>query len=221
MSSSSLPKDTEKKQSPCAECGRDTWHRVHGTLRRGDREPDGYYWEETSYFLECAGCGSSSVQKVFSDASMNDEDADVKVFPPRMPRKRPAWLWQINLQFQTLLKEIYEALGTGALALPVMGARTILDLVIRDRVGDQGDFKKGLDALESKGLLSRHDREILEAAIAAGSAAAHRGFEPEKNDVDAVIEIVEHLLNSQYVLPSAAKRIKSKTPSRPPRPPET
>lgn len=213
MSSESSSAPPGVLDSPCAECARETRHYVRGQVKQRGSEPDGYYsWSQTTHFLECAGCGATSIRKVFWDSASDEED--IEVYPPRLPRRKPTWFWQLEPRLQTLLKEVYDSLGTGASALPVMGARTLLDMVIQDRVGDQGDFKTGLDALVTKGLVSLHDREILAAAVDAASAAAHRGFAPKEQDVDRVIEIVEHLLNSQYVLQKAAEDLRQTTPRR-------
>lgn len=206
---------TSTLKSACAECARETWHSVLGTSTRSETEEDsGYYWREETTFLECAGCRSTSIRKEFADASTCGDVSQIEIFPPRIPRQRPKWFWKVDDRFRDLFKEIYDSLGSGALSLPVMGARTILDLVIRDKAGDQGTFPAGLDALENLKLLSHHDRTILEAAIDAGSAAIHRGFKPKSEEVDCVIEIVEHLINSQYVLAKSAAELKNNIPKR-------
>lgn len=214
--SETAPKDAPKVvKSDCSGCGRETRHHVLADAKRGDQDAGGFSWGEKSQFLECCGCETTSVRKVYWDDSYSSGDEpDVKLYPPKLSRPVPDWFWQVDTRFQSLLKEVYAALGSGAAALPVMGARAILDMVIQDQVGDQGAFKLGLDALAEKGLLSSHDRILLEAAIEAGNAAAHRGFAPKQDDVHRVVAIAEHLLNSLYVLKGAAKGLKKVTPKR-------
>lgn len=204
------------RKSLCAECARETSHHVRGESRRGAGGEDELSWSETTYFLECAGCGSTSIQKVYWDDNYDRayDDPDVKLYPAALSRPKPEWLWQVDSKFRLLFEEVYVGLGAGTVALPVMGARAILDVVIQDRVGDQGGFAAGLDALVARGLVSQHDRGILDAAVEAGNAAAHRGFFPTKDDSRRVIEIVEHLVSSLYVLKLAAKGIKKATPKR-------
>ena len=73
---------------------------------------------------------------------------------------------------------------------------------------------KGLDALVAEGHITKRDRLILEAAVEAGNAAAHRGFQPERADLLQVISIVEHLLEREYVLTPGAKALRARTPRR-------
>ena len=96
-----------------------------------------------------------------------------------------------------------------------MGARAVLDMVIVDKVGDLGSFGEKLKKLESQGFISQRNREILDAALDAGSAAAHRGYAPKLKDVHAVMDIVENLLQAIYVLDKVAVEIKKSTPARP------
>jgi hypothetical protein len=116
-----------------------------------------------------------------------------------------------------MLHEIYNSLDADNRALPMMGARTILDMVIVDKIGDVGTFGDKLKHLETQGFISQKNREVLDAALDAGSAAAHRGYAPKLPEVLAVMDIVENLLQATYVLDKAAKEIKKSTPARPPK----
>src|SRR5207253_8420101 len=107
---------------------------------------------------------------------------------------QPLWLHQLPPAMEVVMKEVYTSLDGGGRVLPAQGARTALDMLIRKKVGDRGSFVKGLDALVAEGHITKRDRLILEAAVEAGNAAAHRGFQPEQADLLQVISIVEHLL---------------------------
>ena len=96
-----------------------------------------------------------------------------------------------------------------------MGARALLDMAgIVESVGDIGGFAKKVQTLESKGFISNRQREYLEAALDAGSAAAHRGHSPTTKQLDLVMDIVENVLQQIFVLPHAAKELKKGTPAR-------
>jgi uncharacterized protein DUF4145 len=96
----------------------------------------------------------------------------------------------------------------------MVGARTLVDMVMVQKVGDVGTFSEKLRQLVKAGFLSAHNRDVLDAALDAGSAAAHRGHVPSASDVDAVMDIVENLLHAVYVLPDMARRLKRTTPPR-------
>jgi len=140
---------------------------------------------------------------------------DVRHFPPPVSRHKPEWFHDIPYPLQSLLNETYNSLDADTRALPLMGARALVDMVIVDKVGDVGSFNEKLKALESKGYISKKNREILDTALDAGSAAAHRGYAPKLKDVHSVMDIVENLLQAIYVLDKVAVEIKKSTPARP------
>jgi hypothetical protein len=102
----------------------------------------------------------------------------------------------------------------------MMGARALLDMVIVEKVGDVGTFADKLKKLESEKYISGKNREVLAAALDIGSAAAHRGHAAKNSQIDAVMDIVENLLQAVYVLPDMAAELKRSTPPRPPRKPK-
>jgi hypothetical protein len=99
----------------------------------------------------------------------------------------------------------------------MMGARALVDMVIVEKVGDLGSFAEKLKKLESEEYISATNRVVLEAALDVGSAAAHRGHAPRTSQIDAVMDIIENLLQAVYVLPDMAEELKNSTPPRPSR----
>ena len=95
-----------------------------------------------------------------------------------------------------------------------MGLGTVIDMVCNKLVGDLGRFDEKLEALFSKGFINNNEREILVIAIDAGSASAHRGHTPNKEDLNTLLDIVEHLLKGVYVLRPASEKLKQSTPPR-------
>jgi hypothetical protein len=89
-----------------------------------------------------------------------------------------------------------------------------MDLVIVDKVGDVGTFAQKLEELEKQGFVGTQNRLFLDAALDAGSAAAHRGYTPESEDINHVMDIIENLLQAVYALERAAQRLKRSTPPR-------
>jgi hypothetical protein len=95
-----------------------------------------------------------------------------------------------------------------------MGARTVVDMLLMDKVGDLGTFSEKLTQLEGDGFVGRKNREFLGAALDAGNAAAHRGYQPKKEHLDHVMDIVENVLQAVYILEEAADELKKSTPAR-------
>lgn len=153
-----------------------------------------------------------------SEDDPQDGPGPATCFPPRISRRKPAWIDRHDVadEYVELLDEVYVALHADSARLAMMGARALIDVVIRRSVGDQDNFGKGLDALADKELVSNRDREIIKAAIDAGHASAHRGHKPSSNDVNVVIDIVERMIHAE-ILAEQAEALKKTTPQRKPR----
>jgi len=136
-------------------------------------------------------------------------------FPPRVSRRKPDWVSRESgvEPYQDLLEEVYTALHADSRRLAMMGARALIDMVITNTVGDQGNFGKGLDELEKRDLIGKRDRKIIDAAVDAGSAAAHRGHRPKVDEVNVVIDIVERMIHAE-ILDAKAKELAASTPPR-------
>jgi Domain of unknown function (DUF4145) len=217
----------QKKRAPdrlfCNECHKDTLHdllkEVSDTIE-SDVDIGGgelyTVWEETTnQMFECRGCKSVVLRRT---SNYSEYDAnEVRYFPPPIARLKPKWFDELPSDLQKLLSEIYRSLDADTRALPMMGARAVLDRVIVDTIGDAGSFEQKLKKLEEERHISAKGREILDAALDAGNAAAHRGYAPTVKHVHSVMDIVENLVHSTYVLEGVAKEIKKDTPPRPPK----
>ncbi len=97
----------------------------------------------------------------------------------------------------------------------MMGARTLIDMVMVNQGSRDGTFKSRLDELVSTGFLSSREREILKPALDVGHAASHRGYRPDMKHTQHVMDIVENLLQQDSILEPAAQKLKDTTPERP------
>lgn len=132
----------------------------------------------------------------------------------RVARQKPDWYEQLDSEYQSLLDEIYLALASEMRALPAMGLRTVIDMICNKLVGDIGGFDKKFEELRNKNYINSREKELLAIAIDAGHASAHRGYTPNKEDLNTLLDIVEHVLKGIYVLPPASQRLKETTPKR-------
>jgi uncharacterized protein DUF4145 len=204
----------------CNECRRKTDHRLLKTAQ-GDTDSetyDGEYdisWETTFEVFQRCGCLELVLRRTYVFSEW--DHADVRYFPPRISRHPPKWVHDLPHDLRQVLEEVYRALDADNRRLPMMGARTLVDMVMVEKVGDVGGFAQKLLELEKAGFVSSNNRKILEAALDAGSAAAHRGFAAKRDEVNIVMDIVENLLQAVYVLQDAAQKLKRSTPPRPPR----
>lgn len=182
-------------------------------LTGDEDDPDSFPLEENRYtMLECCGCESISLR--YDSTFLPTKETESRYYPPRVFRRLPSWVNELPKPMASLVREVYRALADDCRTLAAMGARTIVDMVILDKVGDRGTFAQKLEALEEQGLIGRLHREQLDAALDTGSAAAHRGFVPSITTLGQVMDIVENLLQAVYVLSRAASELKKGTPPR-------
>lgn len=204
-------------KSHCNVCGHETKHKVIANHTQHGSEPCGpdyeVTWTNIFELLECSGCEDVSVRKRGYFSEWDEDDVEIRYYPPRIARQLPAWKNELPAEVTILLEEVYVALQADSRILAMMGARALIDLVILREVGDVGSFPKKLSALEQKGVLSRNHREVLEAALEVGNAASHRGHRPQPKHVAAVMDIVENLLQTT-VLQSVVKELRKATPKR-------
>ena len=209
--------------SHCNECGHETKHDiVQSADRRRAYDDDRYTVEVGSIWkvLQCRGCEEVALQRVdwCSEDDQQDGPGPTTYFPPRISRRKPAWIdrFEVPQEYVGLLSEVYTALHADSRRLAMMGARALIDAVIRRNADDPPNFAQGLDALAEKNLISAQDRGIIEAAIDAGHASAHRGHMPTPVDINVVIDIVERLIHTE-ILAAQAVELKKTTPQRKPR----
>ena len=191
----------------------ETDHRIVKTTSSSGETPAEDYWRTTFDMLECCGCHEVVLRRRFDFSA--DPEPDVRYFPPPVSRHPPRWRYRLPSDLRAVFDEVYLSLDANTRCLPIIGARTLLDMLMVQKVGDVGNFKQKLKKLQAGGFVSADNVEILDAALDAGNAAAHRGHAPNVSDVNTVMDIVENLLQAVYVLPDMAQRLKKATPPRP------
>jgi Domain of unknown function (DUF4145) len=218
MTESSTPQKSKPLWSHCNQCGQETLHKLVNLVTRSRTYDEDQYSVSAGTnwrLLQCRGCEEITLSRVdwFSEDDPTEPYTPV-YFPPRVSRRIPDWLVRGEAPgYRGILEEIYAALHADSRRLAMMGARTVIDLAIAKRVGDQGSFAQGLSALEDANLLSKQERRLIEAAFDAGSAAMHRGHQPTADALNTVIDIIERVVHAE-VLEDKVKDLAAATPKR-------
>jgi hypothetical protein len=114
-----------------------------------------------------------------------------------------------------LLTEVYSAVQNDLRCLAAMGIRAILEVVMRNKVGDQRTFKVLLDEFQKAGYLSTRQAGSLDSILEAGHAAIHRGWEPTDEDIAALLDITEAVIETTYLHERRAQALEKRVPRRP------
>jgi uncharacterized protein YutE (UPF0331/DUF86 family) len=201
----------------CNNCQHKTDHTILSVNEIKGNEPydEEYYvsWSNTYTLYECKGCHEVHMEKVFWFSEW--DEVEKTIYPPRISRKTPKWIESVPKKQKELLEEIYIALAANCTNLAVMGARSLIDLFILDKIGDSGTFIQKMQKLEENGFISKEQKEYINAALDTGHAVVHRGFNPDDDVVNKVMDIIENLLIN-YSLKKAGKELKRVTPKRKP-----
>jgi hypothetical protein len=141
----------------CNSCRGKTLHKLLKEAHDEGSEPydeqNHVWWHIVHQMFECCGCKSVVVRR--SHEFSEWDYPDVRLFPPPVSQHKPDWFHKLPASLQSLLSEVYNSLDADTRALPLMGARAILDMVIVDKVGDIGTFADKLKKLENQGVISQ------------------------------------------------------------------
>lgn len=213
----------EQMTNTLAHCNRCGGNRNHAVLHventsweSDDKEVSGGDSYET---LKCLGCDAVCLRHTswFSE----EPEPDISYFPPAISRKRPAWysdfVFTLNTDQEfvaTLLNEIYIALQNNMPSLAAMGVRSVLERIMISKVEDLGTFAKNIAEFERMGFVSRIQKERIEAILEVGHAAIHRRFKPTVIEVNTLIDIVEHVVETVYLHEPKIAELRKRIPPR-------
>jgi len=209
----------------CGRCRGDRNCKVKGYHSDGGAEAeDQFHWHVAWYLLVCCGCDFPFARTVATDSETYHEYYDhngnhvqesietVDSWPARAKRERPSWFEHSRIEgthpFQsmplnTAMNELYRALDAGLLVLSSIGVRTAFDAACEFLGIEAGlPFASKLKALAEKGSIRASESAKLNILIDAGSAAAHRGWEPDSEQLDVQMDILEDFIFNSMVLPA-------------------
>lgn len=221
----------------CVKCNGDRAADIVGEHREVCNSPN--YDAETLYrILKCRGCShvhfqtastnSVDVTHYFDDESgqeVEEYQEFVRYFPPIAKRHRPDWAVKhssYSLEMERLLDEAYAALNGDLPIVAAIALRTVFDAATEVLGIDPGlSFKKKLDRLVTDGHINVAQKDVLDALTDAGSAAAHRGWQPTAQELDTMFTIMEAFLRQAFVasleqkeLAKRAQELRKRTPPR-------
>jgi Domain of unknown function (DUF4145) len=223
------PKAMTTIQCKCPECERETQHEVLAKDENVERflvpDGDGYRMEFhiSSEMVKCLGCGFVSLRKVEWNSEAEDEYgrplAKIEQFPSLAHKSVPQWLQtakeeQNRFVFRAFI-EVFQSFASGFLWIACVGARSVLEAVMTDKIGDNGSFAANLNKFRDGGHISRQDYDRLKILMEAGHAGTHRSFEPSKEEVEVLLGLLENVVKGVYFDENKLRKIGERIPPRP------
>ena len=200
----------------CPRCDGERTCLVHGSFDQPWSHDDDYGGNNGQLdhrLLQCRGCE----QVFYWQSSWNAEDIEyeynartgepepyarisVETYPtPEKEDRRPDWSWSLSKRDKILgqiMDEVYKAADQNSFILASIGLRTALDRITEMLgVGPELPFVKKVEALFSGGWVGETERQTLEVVADAGSAAAHRGWSPDRDGFLTLLTTVEQFIH--------------------------
>ncbi len=200
----------------CSHCDNETNHLVCSSVESswGNDDIQGIDIYE---MIRCSGCDTIS----FRIASNNSEDMDhdengnpfypdtIEIFPSRlMGRTALEDIYSLPDKIRLIYKETHTALCTKLKILAGVGIRALVEAVCSEKKAKGRTLERKIDNLVVKEVLTKSNAAILHKTRLLGNEAAHKTKAPSDAELDVAFDIVENLLETVYIIPKKAERLK-------------
>jgi hypothetical protein len=203
----------------CEECGKGMRnHRVVVAHEESwTNDEDGEKGGVVYQVVQCLGCDTFRFrQAAWSTYDIDPEtgqpDWSVEVYPEHVPNARAPVIEPksgVPQEVERIYRETITALNAGALILSGAGLRAIVEAICINAKAPGGNLQQKIDGLVKLGLLAKTQADLLHEERYLGNAAVHEIEPPARSDVEDGLAIVESLLNTMYIAPGKAARLKA------------
>lgn len=190
--------------------------------------------EGTWEILECRGCEEIT----FRETWINSEDIDhdtgapeptIKLFPPRSEKTLPIKPhYNLSPTLRQIYRETIDCYNQDLNTLCAMGIRTLIEGVCLDKgikdgpvqqengtVKRQENLRGKIEGMAESGFLTKEHATTLHELRFLGNEAVHELKAPSLDELQIVIEIVEHTLENLYELTGKVETLRWKKQIRP------
>lgn len=229
MTTTSPPEEIKVKKAHCSKCNGERNCDIRGHHHESFSDED-FDCCTLWYLLQCRGCEHVFVQTVYTDSesidyrygpdgeTLSEYEETIRYWPALAKRKQPDWVTSHGIDCEQSVRplnkslfELYGALDNGLTILAAIGIRTSFDIASELlSIKSELPFISKLDELVKLGHIGAVDKEHLDALIDAGSASAHRGWQPTPEDLHTMMEVLENFLHASFVAPEKQRRLQDK-----------
>lgn len=203
--------------SDCRVCGRSTRHEVL-FQHEEESDPNSYHEKETWQVVRCLGCITSGFRHRRDDYEVVNEDSEgnlrheIEITAyPRVIRnhKKLGSLYYVPSVIRRAYGQTLSAYSEHAFVLASIGLRATIEAVCNHLKLSGASLEKRIDQLFKGGFVSNGDKRLLHAIRFLGNDAAHEIKEPKESELRVALDIIEHLLNSVFILEKKAKSLET------------
>ncbi|ANV91002.1 DUF4145 domain-containing protein [Picosynechococcus sp. PCC 8807] len=210
-----MTQEKEKIKIYCGTCKQSTNHKVLAQ-RNVDAPPeDHFYWGESHYFCQCAGCDSYSY--AIAEWDLGDFDFHTrelnyrwKTYPKdKSHRSAINDLYKLPIKIRSIYQEIIGAMNAQLPVLTAIGLRALIEAICKDQGIEARNLKERIDGLATTGILSESQASILHSHRFLGNSAAHEITSTKTWELIAALDIAEVMLKTIYIIPELSNQIKT------------
>lgn len=211
------PTQIEITMADCRSCGRSTRHEVLHFFEE-ESDPDFYNEKDTWQIVRCLGCHNVGFRHKNDDYETMEEiepgefihAQTIEIFPKVIKNHRGLKNTQyIPPIIGKVYRQTLSAYSESAYILAGIGLRATIEAVCNHLNISGPTLEKRIDNLYKNGHVSNSDKRRMHAIRFLGNDAAHEIKDPKESDLRIALEIVEHLLNSLFILEKRAKKLET------------
>nr|WP_321182208.1 DUF4145 domain-containing protein [Methylobacterium sp. Leaf122] len=224
-SGSKVSKEPKIRRAICAVCAGERNCRIRGKHQISETYEYITGWTNW-YLLQCRGCNYVFTQQVSAnsedwhfagepgDYDIIEHDETITYFPALSSRPRPEWMLEYGIdipgdrKLDESLIELYKALDAGLNRFAAMGIRTCFDVASEELgIAEKLTFADKLGELVKQGHIGQLDKDQVNGLIEAGNASVHRGWKPNSEQLNTLMNVLEHFVYTAFVVPARREKL--------------
>jgi len=193
--------------SPCRQCKTKTRHSE--LCKSEDHGSDEYSFYSCYAVVQCLGCETKSFRYHWKDIEqaypISEDEWEVPESTECYPQYDPSHVdleevYVVPKLVRSIYQESVTAVQAQALTLAGLGLRGTIEAVCNDKGVSGRDLEKRITKMAALGIISKSDADRLHAIRFLGNDAAHDIKKPEKDQISVALKIINHLIQSVYIL---------------------
>ena len=205
----------------CGRCDTDTRHKVLAETDTHWQDDDGQVdvWIQDQ-IVQCQGCLTVSFCQASKCSEEWEHDPNTgetylpvtrKLFPNRIAgRSMMRDAYSLPHGVYKIYAEAHGALCAELQIMTGLGIRAIAEAVCKDKTVAGGNLAEKIDSLAKVGLITKAGATILHSLRFMGNAAAHEMRAHSQKELNAAFNVIEHLLQTVYIIPKQAEELPEK-----------
>lgn len=190
--------------SLCYSCRKKTNHQI--ICNHSEFDDDSFINYEYQ-IVKCLGCNRFGFRFVETDGYEWEEDEfgnrhyfyEEETYPKSVSMIDGEW--HLPRPIRNIYRETLLAIQNESYTLAGLGLRITLEDICRDKnIENKRNLKEKIDQLVKLDLIVKRDADLLHYIRDLGNDAAHNANKPNRQKINAALQIIEHLMGRLYIL---------------------